>query len=115
MNSLRVSTPLNLTCTARLTDNIKYVKDPDFRPGSIIWWDPQVKIARECKAGKNPAAVMNCILVLDRLNEETIGNYTCQASTVDSLCTMKSIKIDLLVGKQIFKVQFMVIKFSSKE
>ena len=89
-NKLQVGASINLTCTARQTNN-PAMKYPWTRPHRIEWFDPQGKpVGNTCQAGSPAAALMNCTLMV---TERNVGNYTCKASNGFYYCSTRRFQI----------------------
>ena len=93
-NELSIGAAINLTCTAWQTNEL--AKNSMKRPHIIEWFDPQDKrIGIQCRAGSQPARLMNCTLEVGALTDGKLGNYTCQASNGYNYCSTKQIQIGL--------------------
>ena len=97
-NELSIGAAINLTCTAWQSD--KLAKNPNKRPHTIEWFDPQDKRIGQCLAEERPAAkVMKCSLEVRALTSKQLGYYTCRARNGLNRCSTKKVRI-FLQGKE---------------
>ena len=91
-NKLSIGPAINLTCTAWQTDQL--AKHSWTRPHIIEWFDPEDKqIGSRCRAGRPPARLMKCPLVVGVLTNGKHGNYTCRARNAYHYCSTKKIQV----------------------
>ena len=98
-NKLSIGAAINLTCTAWQTDQL--AKHSWTKPHIIEWFDPQDnRIGSRCRAGRPPARLMKCTLVVGVLTDGKLGNYTCRARNAYDYCSTKKFQVGLQQGKK---------------